>query len=253
MGKFFELIWYRATAELRAEAARAYLGIIWWIAEPVLYMAAFYLGFDTGLKRGGSAQMAFLLCGLVPWKWFATTVQHGSKAIINNGGLMHQVYIPKFVLPGIVMVANSIKFLIIFVLFLVFIVAIGKPVVLPWLGIIPVILVQFLLVGAFCTLFGALVPFMPDLQLVIDNGIIVLMFLSGVFIDISRYSPAKRHIFELNPMAVLLQQYRTVLLDGHWPDWGNLGTVMAISVVLYAAGLVVLIKFDRVYPKVTIS
>ena len=36
--RYLELVWHKAIAELRVEAARAYVGFLWWILEPVLYM-----------------------------------------------------------------------------------------------------------------------------------------------------------------------------------------------------------------------
>ena len=41
MNHYLELILYKAYADLRVEAARGYLGMLWWVLEPVLYMGAF--------------------------------------------------------------------------------------------------------------------------------------------------------------------------------------------------------------------
>ena len=45
MRTYLDLIWYKVYAELSAEAARTWLGILWWVIEPVLYMSVFYLIF----------------------------------------------------------------------------------------------------------------------------------------------------------------------------------------------------------------
>src|SRR5690606_25615751 len=48
-----ELVLFSTYAELRAEAARSYLGLIWWVLEPAMMMGAFWLVFDVILKTGG--------------------------------------------------------------------------------------------------------------------------------------------------------------------------------------------------------
>src|SRR5690606_21854583 len=100
-GHYIDLMFYKAYAELRAEATRAYLGFLWWFLEPVLFLAIFYAIFETGLRRGGAAFVPFLLCGLVPWKWFASTVMGCANVMSRNYGIIQQVYVPKLVLPGV--------------------------------------------------------------------------------------------------------------------------------------------------------
>jgi hypothetical protein len=46
MTRYLELIHYRALSELKMELSRLYLGILWWVFEPILYMVVFYLVFD---------------------------------------------------------------------------------------------------------------------------------------------------------------------------------------------------------------
>ncbi|MEM1412169.1 MAG: ABC transporter permease, partial [Pseudomonadota bacterium] len=96
---FFDLVVYRGVADMRAEANRSYLGILWWVIEPILYLLVFYLVFDLGLRRGGEHFAATLLTGLVVWKWFDASVRSAAMVLPENRGLMRQVYLPKLLLP----------------------------------------------------------------------------------------------------------------------------------------------------------
>ena len=49
-------------------------------------MGAFYVLFGIGLRQGGDNFLFFLLCGLVPWKWFSSTLNSGSRSIVANAG-----------------------------------------------------------------------------------------------------------------------------------------------------------------------
>src|SRR5690606_30654712 len=75
-----ELILFSTHAELRAERSRSYLGLIWWIAEPAMMMAAFWLVFDVILNTGGPDYLPFLLVGLTFWQWMKSCITHGGYA-----------------------------------------------------------------------------------------------------------------------------------------------------------------------------
>ncbi|HEY3858699.1 MAG TPA: ABC transporter permease [Gammaproteobacteria bacterium] len=250
---YLELIWYKGMADLHAEAARAYVGFIWWILEPLLYMVAFYVAFGMGLRgHGGSIVALSLLCGLVPWKWFASSVQNGSGIIQANSGLIMQVYLPKYVLPGMVMITNGIKFLIILSLLMLG-VGLAHGASLTWLAVPVLVLVQLLLALALSSLVAAIVPLLPDLDLVISNGLIVMMFMSGIFKDVSLLPPRLASILELNPMVHIIRGFRAVLLDKRWPDWTALGGVVVFSLVVYGLALMLLKRYDRIYPKLLVG
>lgn len=253
MPHYLELVWYKGCADLRAEAARYYLGVLWWVLEPLLYMTAFYVVFGLLLHRGGPGFVSFLLCGLVIWRWFAASVQRSSGAIASNSGLMLQVYLPKYLFPASVLVTNGIKFAFVFALLLFYLILSGLPVSAAWMALPMLFLAQLLWTGACGLVVAAIVPFAPDLKFVIGNAITLMFFMSGVFYDIGELPPQFQFYFQLNPMATLIESYRDVLLHGAWPDWGALSIALAMSLILAMAGMRLLLRFDRVYPKLVVS
>lgn len=249
---YLELVWYKALAELRAEAARAYLGFLWWIFEPVIYMTTFYFVFSVIFHRGGEDFVPFLLCGLVAWKWFASSVMSSSGTISANAGLMQQVYLPKYLFPAIVLVINSVKYFVVLGLLLGFLLLYGYRPSEAWLALPVIIGVQFLLIAAVAGIVSALVPFVPDFRLILDNVIMLLFFLSGIFFDITTVSEPIRRLLEINPMAVIISAYRTVLLDGNWPEAAGLLISFGESMIGIAIAAYIFRRYDRVYPKVLI-
>jgi len=250
--RFLELIFYKAYAELRVETAKGHLGILWWVLEPVLYMATFYVVF-TVIRSGGTDDfVAFLLVGLVAWKWFAATVAMGASSIVNGASLLRQVYIPKYFFSAVVVMTNTFKFLIVFLLLLVFLVLYGVPISWAWLCLPVLILVQLLVIAAMASFLSALLPFFQDLKTLIDNGLMLLFFLSGVIFDISRAPEALKPYLYLNPMVGLVEAYRDVLLQGLMPNWSVLSMLAAAAVIVLMLSQYLLVRYDRVYAKVLI-
>lgn len=245
-----EFVWYRARTELQSEASRAYIGILWWLFEPLLYLATFYFVFAVGFRAGGPDFVPFLLVGLVNWKWFGSSVQGATNALPNNHRLLQQVYLPKHLLVATVLVANTLKYAIIFTLLLGFLYFMGYLPSLAW-GALPVLmLLQLALMFGFAALGAASVPFLPDLKLVIDSGIMVMFFTSGIFYDIRDRSEEAQAYLYLNPMARLIDAYRDVLLHQRLPEFETLSYVLGLALATTLAGMYLLRRYDRVYPKI---
>ncbi|MBK9162177.1 MAG: ABC transporter permease [Nitrosomonadales bacterium] len=245
-----DLVFYKAYADLRAEAARSYLGLLWWVIEPILYLSAFYVLFVMVFQRGGPDFVPALLCGTVVWKWFASGLNGGGNSISSHGGLLQQVYVPKYVFPVIAMLGSTARFIPVFSLYAIFLILYGFPVQYTWLGVLPVMLVQFCLVLSLSMLVGAITPFLPDIRIAIDNGLMLLFFISGVFFNINEVHEPLRSYLLLNPMAGLIDEYRNVMMRGIWPDTGRLAVILASSIALGTLALALLKQMDHKYGKV---
>jgi lipopolysaccharide transport system permease protein len=247
---FVDLVLQNAKAGLRAEASRGYLGVLWWIIEPVMYMGIFYIAFAHLLHRGNENYVLFLLTGLIVWKWFHATVTSGSNSLMANAGLMNQVYLPKIVFPLTAIVINFFKFLIIFILFLTFVQFTSTKTSLTWAFLPLLIITQFLLIVSVTSLLAAIMPFFPDLRVILENIMMMFLFLSGVFFDIYKLPASIQGYLMLNPMAALISMYRKLLLNGVPPNWHQLYLVILFSLSVLIMALLLFHRFDRVYPKI---
>ena len=247
--RVYHLVMYSAWADLKAQVSRLYLGFAWWIIEPLLYMAVFYFVFGVLFERGGPGYPAFLLTGLVIYRWFDTNVRSAMESIAKNANLMQQLYVPKYAFPLAATVASTIKFLLVLGLLAVFLVSQGHHPNIAWLAIPALIGIEFLFSLFVGTATALVIPFLPDLRILISNGLMLLLFLSGVFYDGASIPEPWQTYFFLNPLAVLIQAFRHVRIDGQWPHWGALLIILAVSLAGLAATLKFHARVDLVYGK----
>ena len=73
--------------------------------------------------------------------------------------------------------------------------------------------------------------------------------LSGIFFDISAVPGWLGDLLALNPMAHFITAYRAVILDGMFPDWPVLVIVSVTGLLGLAAGLTLLHRYDKLYPR----
>lgn len=246
---FRELVFFRSVAGLRAEAARYYLGFVWWIIEPILFMLALYIVFAVLLQRRTEDFVLFLLVGIVAWQWFAGNVRHSMSSIWSGGAVMTQVRVPKLFFPAVNIAMDTAKFLVAFSLLLIFVWVYGIPPSTAYAGLLIVLPIQLLFITACALLAAMVVPFLPDLRFAIDSFLHFLFFFSGIFFDVNIVPEDYQILIHLNPMAQLIDAHRAILIHGLSPDWLALSWIGGSSLTAIFVTLKLLERLDQVYPR----
>jgi len=231
--RFWQLIVIKVRFNLRSEASQSYLSYAWWLFEPLMQMCVYYIVFDIFLHRGGENFVAFLLCGIIPWLWFSRSVNNSSRSIVQGQGLISQTYLPKPFFPLVIIGQDLVKQQVVFLLLIGFLVYYGFTPGFEWLWLIPIVITQLLLIIAVSFLVSFIVPFARDLQYLINAGLMMMMFGSGIFYSYENVLlPEHREIFLMNPMANLIVNYRMVLMDGDAPMTGALLIISLASLAV---------------------
>ncbi|EEB79433.1 ABC-2 type transporter superfamily protein [marine gamma proteobacterium HTCC2148] len=231
--QYFSLVDMQARMALQSEASRYYFGYFWWILEPLLFVAVFYLVFSVFLKTRQEDFLVFLMCGKLPFIWFSKSVSQASGSIMANAGLIGRIDIPKTMFPMAIIQEGLYKQSMVFLLLFGVLFVYGYTPSLLWLWLIPIMAVYYLMIVA-CSFAGAfLVCFMRDFTMFISLGMMFLMFTSGIFWDVREIgSPAMTDaILTYNPMAFILDAFRQVLMYNVTPN------LLGLSLNVVAFGL----------------
>jgi len=244
-----ELIFFSTYAELHAERSRSYLGFAWWLIDPAMQMGVYYFVFAVALKSTAPDFLPFLLIGLTVWQWFKSSVTHGGLAIWQSLPLIRQVKLSASVFPSVQILADTTKFAFIFSLLLVVLWCTGYPPNATYLALLPVLLIELIFASAVAYLVAAVVPLIPDLRFVIEQILTVSMFMSGVVFSLQDVPAPWRTVLSANPMTELIEAVRNILIHAQWPDWIALGRVALISMLLFAAALLLIQRLTPRYVK----
>ncbi len=249
---YIDLIRYKTYADLKAETQRTYLGFLWWVIEPIMYMGVFYIFFGLLLGHKTDDFVPFLLIGLTIWQWFKSCLSHGSETILGGHTLMQQVFLPKVIFPIILLLTDTVKFLFILALLLIFLWTYGYEVGLSYIALPILLMVQLLFTAMLTFLLAAIVPFLPDLRFVVENVLLAVFFMSGVMISPDIVPAEYKMYYYLNPMANIIDDYRNILMHNQWPDWTSLGIIAFISLIGIALTVRLIKRFEYIYPKVMV-
>lgn len=246
-----DVVYTLVQSELKTEAATSLCGWVWWVLDPALSLAIYYLAFGLILNNDRPGFVPFLCVGIVFWRWFQSSVTRGSGAILQAAPLTGKVPVRKFIFPLVAVLADTFRFTVSLLLLsgflLLFNVRFGSATAyLPFL-----LLTQFILILFVATLFSIIVPFFPDLRNMIGHGMHLLFFMSGIFFEPDQLQGRLRTLVYLNPMSGLLSSIRSVLIRNEPPDAQYVFVVLGLSVLGLVFAWAFLRRHDKTYAKIT--
>ena len=234
--------------QLAARYRRSLLGWLWALAPAAAQLVVFYFVFTKVIPTSVDNYVAFLFIGIVTWSWFATGLVLAAASIESRRDLVTRPGFPLALLPAVgVTVAFADYLLTLPVLLIVVAATAGLSVTALLLPVL--IAIQFLLsVGIGWLLAPANVYFRDVAHLV------AVLLLLGFFLTPVFYSPAQvpdgyAWLYDLNPMAHLLEAHRAILIDGSLPVLGPLGLVAIAAVVTFMVGLGAFLSVRRSLPE----
>jgi len=236
--RYRELLWVFILRDIKVRYKQTVLGAAWVILRPLLGTAVFTLVFGmlVRIPSDGYPYAVFVYSALLPWNFFSGAVGAAGNSLVGSAGLIGKVYFPRLVIPtasvgsGIVDLAVSSLFLL--VLLPLFGVRWGVNLLaLPLLALA----VVFLALGV-GTLFSALIVSYRDFSAVLTFLLQIWMFATPVVYPSSLVPGKLRFLLHLNPMAALVEGFRSAFL-GRPFDVAGLSVSIALSGIAFAAGI----------------
>ncbi|MCP4468517.1 MAG: ABC transporter permease [Halieaceae bacterium] len=228
LSQYFRLMDVMARMALRADASRFFLGYIWWVLEPLLWVGVFYVVFVIILGSRSEDFLPFLMVGKLSFVWFSKSITQASNSIVAGKGLVGKINVPKTLFPMAMVHEGLYRQAAVFLMMFLYVLIDGYSVTSAWFYLLPVMVVNYVMIIA-CALVGACAVCMArDFSPLIGLGMMFLMFTSGVFWNVRDLDPAKAEmVLALNPLAFMLDAYRQILLSGIPPDMGHLLSIGA--------------------------
>jgi ABC-2 type transport system permease protein len=251
-----ELLSNLAMREIRGQYKRTLFGRLWSLANPLASMLVYTFIFsfvfrvqpDKGDPSGLDIFVVWLLCGLLPWTFFASAVQTGMGSIVANAGLITKVYFPRIVLPIASVFTVAYNWLFEMAILLI-VVAIAGAFVYPW---IPLLVLVMALLALFATGVALLLSvanvYFRDTQYLVSIIMQIWMYMTPIVYPMSLVATQSERIggifgtpitimdvYTLNPMLHFVSMFRSVLYDNTWPTATD-----TLACVLWAAAMLLL-------------
>ena len=256
-----ELLWNLTLRELRTKYRRSFLGWTWSMLNPLATVAIYGVVFGVlfgvaapiGEPSGLDNFALFLVCGILPWNFFALMNTLGMGAISTNAGLVRRVYFPRETLVFSNVLHACVQFGIEMVILGVILLIAGSF-FLPWLPMVVVLSVLLAMFGAgFALALSVLSVYFRDMSYLWGIVMQAWFFATPIVYPPSLAQDAlpewAYNLLSLNPMARFVGAYRDMLYGAGAPDWSTIAGLAITSAVVLALGWALFIKLSRRLPE----
>lgn len=251
MNLFKELYNYRELMktnikkEIRGKYKGSWLGIMWTFLNPLLMLAVYAFVFPYILRVNVENYTIFMIVALIPWNFFTTAIQTGTGCVVANGNILKKVYFPREIIPISITTSQLVNFLITCLIMFIFIIVSGVGFSIHILLLPLIILIQFILTLAFNFVLSALTVYAHDIDHFVGVAL-TLGFYATPIVYLSTMLPEKfQWAMKVNPMAVLVESYRSILYYHQLPDFKILGLWAILSFILLVLGYAIFKKLEK--------
>lgn len=254
--RFWSLTFTLARTEFKLRFYGSVLGYVWTLVRPLLLFGVLWVFFtkvghvNDGSKPGERFYGAQLLGSIVLFTFFAEATAGAVRSVVDRENLVRKIHFPRLVIPLSVVLLALFNLGLNLIVVAIFSLAAGVEPMLSWLEL-PLILGALIVCATgVAMLLSALFVHFRDIQPIWEVIQQILFYASPVIISIetviAKLSPTMLHIYMLNPLAVIFQQFRHAMITNASPSagqvlgsWAALGGALAIVLVIFVAGFMV--------------
>jgi len=215
--EYRQLLYFLVWRDVKVRYKQTMLGVLWVVLQPVVTIVVFGVLFGQllGVPSEGVPYPVFVFSALLPWNYFASSLNKASISLVGNASLITKVYFPRLIIPisGVLsgLVDFAVSFLILVALMAYYRIPPGRAVLL----LPPFLLLAMLTALGFSLWLSALNVRFRDVNYLIPFLVQTWMYLTPVIYG-SALVPARfRSLLGLNPMTGVVEGFRWALLGQH--------------------------------------
>ena len=229
--------------EFNGKYRESLLGAFWSVASPLTMIVIYTVIFSQLLKPTlpGHADNPFafsiyLCAGVITWSLFAEMLGRMTNVFLESGNLIKKSSFPRVTLPAIVVLSALINFAIIFVLYLLFLLAVGHWPGWALLGLIPLLVLQILFTVGLGVFLGTLNVFFRDVGQLVGVVLQFWFWLTPIVYTMAALPDRVQALMAFNPVQPLIAAYQTVFLARQLPDFSTLLPLALITLFFLVLG-----------------
>jgi len=235
--RYRELFYFLSWRDLLVRYKQTFVGVGWSLIRPILTMLVLTVVFGKlgKMPSGGVPYALLVVCGMVPWQFFSTSMSESGTSLVSNSNLISKVYFPRLVIVISSVITSFVDFLI-SALFLV--------ALMIWYHYAPpltVVLLPFFVLLVFGASLGvglwiaALMVKYRDFRFIVPFMVQFGLYISPVGFQSGVVPGRFRLLYALNPMVGVIDGFRWSLLGArngiYWPAFA----IAVIEVILLIA------------------
>ena len=252
-----ELIATFVRRDLLGRYRGSFLGLLWSFLNPLFMLAIYSLVFSSFMRLGQSEGVGtpyyplFIFTGMIPWLAFSQALTSSSRTILSNANLVKKTVFPLEVLPAVDVISGLVHSLFALTILLLAIVILPDQPLHPTVLWLPLVMMpQLLFTLGLGWFLASISVFVRDVREAVPMILMAWWFTTPILYPPSIVPKHLIRYMDLNPMKLLIDNYRRVLIHGDAPDWHSLAAVTAVGLVAFLLGRAWFMKTKRAFADV---
>ena len=236
-----ELLWQMVAREVKARYKQSILGYFWVILNPLAQMLVMSFAFSIILKIPTNATAnipysIFLFVALLPWNLFTNSLSSAAASLVSSGGLITKIYFPRTILVLATIFAKIIDFVFAISILIIYMIVYQIPITWNILWVIPIFFIQQIFTLGLALFFSAANLLYRDIQYLLSMILLLWMYATPVIYPADLVPDKYRIFYQVNPMAVIINAYRQVILGNGAPKYTSILIAFVVSFVTLLIG-----------------
>lgn len=239
-----ELLFNLAYREINQRYKQSILGYAWVIINPLFQLLVLSFVFSTIFRIASYnvPYIIFLIIGLLPWNFFIQSLSSSANALVGNASLITKIYFPREILVYATIIAKAVDFFYSVLIAIFFIIFYKISINLAILWVIPILIIQLFFTAGLSLIISSFNLFYRDIQYLLNLIIQIWFYLTPIIYPVEQFPEKYRFIFSLNPMSVIINDYRQVILGGKAPNLNSMMVAAVVSLVFFGISYVIFKK-----------
>jgi lipopolysaccharide transport system permease protein len=232
--RYRDLLYTLSVHRIKVRYKQSILGVSWAIIQPLAMVLILTVIFSliVRMPSEGVPYALFAYVALLPWNYLSTSLTTSTNGLVSHAHLITKVYFPREILPFTYIAASLFDFLIASTVVVGLLIYYRVPLTVNILYVLPIMIILTLFITAAALVLSAVQVRFRDVGVAVPVALQVWMFASPVLYQNAAVPVRLRQLYELNPMAGIIESLRRVVLHGTAPDLAVLSLSAIISVVL---------------------
>jgi len=236
-----ELLYQLTSREIKARYKQSILGYFWVILNPLFQMLVMSFAFSIIMRiptKSASSipYSVFLFVALLPWNLFSTSISSASASLVNNASLITKIYFPRTILVIATILAKIVDFFYALIILVIYMIYYQIPINTNILWVIPIFFIQQIFTLGLALVVASANLLYRDIQYLITLLLLLWMYLTPIIYPADLVPLRYKLIFQLNPLAVIVNAYRQTVLGGGSPNYQSLAIGLVVSLITLNIG-----------------
>lgn len=229
--------------DIKLKYRRSFLGYLWSILNPLMIMCIMVIVFSNMFRFNIGNYPVYLIIGQTIFNFVSEATNQAMWSITGNAALLKKSYVPKYIFTLSKVTSSCVNtFFALGAMLIAFVVCRVRFNI--YMLFIPVILLE---VYIFCVGLGLILAqatvFFRDIQYIYAAFLTAWMYLTPIFYPIDQLPFRLMWMIKhFNPLYSYIAQFRTIVLEGVFPDPRLILYGTVVSIVALCIGTEVFIK-----------